>query len=137
MFLSTASIGVKVTVWLIGVLGLTTILTLRMSKLLNVDKKMWGRDRHVNRTHKMVELILNIGFAITTFTMTMNNVEFIFFLNISIGYAIMHFGIRAIFEKKYAENPKDYLYTLSEFLFLMSSFYVMTYLIFPEYIKFT
>lgn len=137
MFLSSASIGVKVTLWLIGVLGLTTILTLRMSKLLNVDKKMWVRDTHVNRTHKIVELVLNIGFAITTFTMTMNNVEFIFFLNVSIGYAILHFGIRAIFEKKYAENQKDYLYTLYEFVFLVSSFYVMTYLIFPEYIKFT
>lgn len=137
MFLSSASIGVKVTLWLIGVLGLTTILTLRMSKLLNVDKKMWVRDTHVNRTHKIVELVMNIGFAITTFLMTMNNVEFIVFLNVSIVYFIMFFGIRAIFEKKYAENPKDYLYTIYEFVFLVSSFYVMTYLIFPEYIKFT
>lgn len=124
----------KLTIWLVCVIAFMTMCNAFMRKVLGVKKKEFFSYNFVNDIHKKGEWIIRITFVIIYILIFALGTYNPFFIYAAIGFTISLSGFRAIIEKKYAENPKDYLFTLSELGFIVVIVLVMTLIVFPEYI---
>ncbi|ASK63841.1 hypothetical protein CFK37_17590 [Virgibacillus phasianinus] len=95
---------------------LLLVFDILMRKLLGVKKKKFFSHNHVNELHKKIDWILRIT-TILVFILA----QFLFypehFLLPYIIFTVLMVSIeivRAVMEWKFAENPKDYLFTLSQ-----------------------
>ncbi|MFX3675226.1 MAG: DUF4181 domain-containing protein [Paenisporosarcina sp.] len=136
MFLNSFSPGFegKIIIWLIGCLASMTIINAIMRKVLSVERKKFFSYNFINDSHKKGEWVIRISFTIILISIAVYDVFNPFYIFAAIGFGIFLSGFRVIFEKKYAENPKDYIYTLSEMGFAIVIILVMTLMVFPEYL---
>ncbi|WP_144511286.1 DUF4181 domain-containing protein [Bacillus sp. FJAT-22090] len=96
-----------------------------MAKVLKVEKRSLFSAKFVNKLHKKIEGILRITFLIIYIIFTMRQIESPeltnspwYFLSILMIYLVLDELVRAFMEWKYAINRKEYIYTLSELLFI-------------------
>ena len=127
---------VKIIIFLIGCFVSIMISNAVLRKVLNVEKRKFFSYNFVNDLHKKGEWIIRISFVlifVAIGTFEVYNSFTPYFIYALIAFGIILSGFRAIIEKKYAENPRDYLYTLSETGFAFIIIFVMIILVLPEY----
>ncbi|TMU85052.1 DUF4181 domain-containing protein [Bacillus sp. BHET2] len=116
----------KLMLLLIGFSTITFLFNRVMRKWLKVEKKKWFSYNHLNDTHMKMDWTLRISFVIVLvigffINVTRGPSESIWFLEtpfLVIVFVIISETVRAIMEKKYAENKNDYLFTISQLVFL-------------------
>lgn len=129
------SFWMKMTIWVISIIVLNLISSAILRKVLRVEKRKFFSYNFVNEIHKKGEWIIRISFIIIYTSIavySLVNPFKPFLIYAAIAFGILLSGYRAIIEKKYAENPKDYIFTLSETGFAFMIIFVMTLLVFPE-----
>ena len=103
-----------------------------MRKYLKVDKRKTFSYNHVNEKHKKIDwairIITIIAMIVLTFigTYKHNNEGlwgFVPSISIFVSIAITEM-VRVFMEWKYSANPKAYIFTLSQLLFLMVLFWI-------------
>lgn len=127
---------VKILIFIIGCFVSIMIINAVLRKVLNVERRKLFSYNFVNDLHKKGEWIIRISFVLIFTTISIYGVYNPFtpyFIYAAIAFGILLSGFRAIIEKKYAENPRDYLYTLSELGFAFIIIFVMMFIVFPEY----
>jgi undecaprenyl pyrophosphate phosphatase UppP len=100
-----------------------------MRKWLKVKKKKLFSYNHLNKKHKKVDWIIRITFVILIivggfYNAIQNPLERIWFLETHIvvfAFILASETVRAVMEKRYAENRNDYKYTLSQLGFISLS----------------
>jgi signal transduction histidine kinase len=100
-----------------------------MRKWLKVKKKKLFSYNHLNEKHKKVDWIIRTTFAILIivggfYNAIQNPLERIWFLETHIvmfAFILASETVRAVMEKRYAENRNDYKYTLSQLGFISLS----------------
>lgn len=97
-----------------------------IAKVLNVEKRRLFSSKSVNNLHKKIEGILRITFLIIYIVFIMRQFEAPelanspwYFLSVLMIYFVLDELVRAFMEWKYAINRKEYMYTLSELLFIV------------------
>lgn len=123
---------IKMTIWLVGIIVSIALFNAIMRKVLNVERRKFFSYNFVNDFHKKGEWILRISFIIIYIVIAANDAINPFFFYAIFAFAILLSGFRAIVEKKYAKNSKDYIFTLSELGFAMVIIFVLTLKVFPE-----
>lgn len=116
----------KIVLLIVAMFVLMFIFNRIMLKLLKVEKKKMFSYNHVNGLHKKNDWILRIAFIIVIIIFNMRQFESPelanspwYFLGVLIIYFVLDELVRAFMEWKYATNRKDYIYTLSEMLFMI------------------
>ncbi|MGP4082914.1 DUF4181 domain-containing protein [Pseudalkalibacillus sp. R45] len=97
-----------------------------MRRWLKVDKKTFSSLNPVNERHRKIDWVIRLGFIVIlifgAFTnVTRDPMDRIWFLETNIlvfGLIIVSESVRAIMEKRYAENKNDYMYTILQLIFL-------------------
>ncbi|MFD2681801.1 DUF4181 domain-containing protein [Bacillus seohaeanensis] len=100
-----------------------------MRKWFKVKKKKLSSYNHLNKKHKNVDWIIRITFVILIivggfYNAIQNPLERIWFLETHIvvfAFILASETVRAVMEKRYAENRNDYKYTLSQLGFISLS----------------
>ncbi|PFG12205.1 DUF4181 domain-containing protein [Bacillus sp. es.036] len=128
------------TFWVTVILVLSTFglglyyLKKALRKWLKVEKKSMFSYNHVNDTHRKLDWTIRISFMLLLISGLFINIERIpleplWYLQthiIMFGFIIVTETVRAIMEKRYAENKNDYLFTLFQLgvivVFLLSLF---------------
>ena len=127
---------VKIIIFILGCFVSIMISNAVLRKVLNVEKRKFFSYNFVNDLHKKGEWIIRISFVLIFTAIAIYGVYNPFtpyFIYAAIAFGIILSGFRAIIEKKYAENSRDYLYTLSELGFAFIIIFVMMFIVFPEY----
>ena len=127
---------VKIIIFILGCFVSIMISNAVLRKVLNVKKRKFFSYNFVNDLHKKGEWIIRISFVLIFTAISIYGVYNPFtpyFIYAAIAFGIILSGFRAIIEKKYAENSRDYLYTLSELGFAFIIIFVMMFIVFPEY----
>ncbi|MFJ7973973.1 DUF4181 domain-containing protein [Psychrobacillus sp. NPDC096389] len=116
----------KAILFFVSIFILMFIFNKIMTRVMKVEKKNIFSNRYVNDLHKKIGGILPIMFFIISIVFNMWQIEHSEFENISLyflGFVIIFFVldalVRAFMEWKYATNRMDYIYTLSEMLFMI------------------
>lgn len=116
----------KAILFVVSVFMLMFIFNKIMTKVLKLEKKNIFSNRYVNNLHKKIGGILSITFLVITIVFNMWQIEHPELVNISwyfLGALMIYFIldelVRSFMEWKYATNRKDYVYTLSEMLFMI------------------
>jgi len=90
-----------------------------LRKILGVEKKKSVKDRHFNNLHKKWDGIVSTGSGIGVLILALiiigldSSINMYLFLLIAI-ITMIPILVQIGFEKKYAENPNEYLFTLLE-----------------------
>lgn len=132
MFLFPEGFWVKMLIFIVVTIVSIILFNAMMRKLLNVEKRKFFSYNFVNDLHKKGEWTIRISFIIILIFIGIiyQNSLFISITLITLFISLTIF--RAIIEKKYAENPKAYLYTLSETGFALVSSLTMGYILFAR-----
>lgn len=132
MLLFPENFWVNMCIFLVVTVVSIVLFNALMRKLLKVEKRKFFSYNFVNELHKKGEWTIRISFIIILIVI---GIVFQNSLFISIGLLTLFVSLtifRAIIEKKYAENPKEYLYTLSETGFALVTSLSMGYILFAE-----
>lgn len=132
----------KILIFILVCIVPITIMNALIRKVLGVEKKkiFFSNNHFFNDFHRYGEWAIILVFLIINLSLTASVVnnssdsihQLIVFALLAAGISLAVF--RAIFEKIYAENPKDYLYTLSEMGVAIIIIVVSMRLLFPEYL---
>lgn len=131
-FLFPEDFWVKMLIFLVVTIVSIILFNAMMRNLLNVEKRKFFSYNFVNDLHKKGEWTIRISFLIILIVIGIGFQNSLF---ISIGLLTLFVSLaifRAIIEKKYAENPKAYIYTLAETGFALVSSLTMGYILFAE-----
>ena len=131
-FLLPEGFWVKMLIFLVVTVGSIVLFNAMMRKLLKVERRKFFSYNFVNNLHKKGEWTIRISFIIILIVI---GIVFQNSLFISIGLLTLFVSLtifRAIIEKKYVENPKEYLYTLSETGFALVTSLTVGYILFGE-----
>ncbi|MDJ0332259.1 MULTISPECIES: DUF4181 domain-containing protein [Planococcus] len=112
-------VGWRIFLFLLGVVSSIFLVNMLLRKILGVERKAFFSDTRVNDVHKKWDRILNglsavIVFIISLVAINYGPAAFFYVLLVSVLLGIIQLLVRLGFEKKHAENPNDYLYTLLE-----------------------
>lgn len=105
---------------------LSVVFNTVMRKYLKIEKRKAFSYDHVSEKHKKIDWIIRISFVIilitTHFFITRNLIESIWYLEtwvLLLVYIVVSEIVRAFMQWKYAENRKEYIFTISQLIFLL------------------
>lgn len=116
----------KFVLFLLGMAAILFLVNLFLRKVLGVEKRSFFKANYVNARHEKVEFYLNIAGAVGMVAAFIYGYEHgaLYPIYASVIVALIVTLYRAYMERKYAENPREYLFTLLEFpliiLFILS-----------------
>ena len=98
-----------------------------ISNWLKVDKKKFFSYDHVNEKHKKIDWTIRIVFIVSLLlgyfiNITRDPMEWFWFLEtwfLVIIYIVVTETVRAVMEWRYEENPKAYILTISQLVFVV------------------
>ncbi|MCM3393238.1 DUF4181 domain-containing protein [Cytobacillus oceanisediminis] len=112
--------------------ALIAVVKLCLRKTLNIEKekKEFFSYNHINKLHRKIDWSLRISSIITN----LNFLYLVLFQSFSIElwvfalviFVVLDYGIKAFFEWKYSQNPKQSILTISE-MFLLLIFIVIVF----------
>lgn len=114
-------VGWRIVLFLLGTVSSIFLVNLSLRKILGVERRKYFSSDHVNDLHKKWDRILSIGSGIVVFCLSFAVIEYgpvisLYVLAITAVIGTLQVVVRAGFEKKHADNPNDYLYTVLESL---------------------
>ncbi|SES07253.1 DUF4181 domain-containing protein [Psychrobacillus sp. OK032] len=120
-------IWVKLALFVLVVFVLSTIVKLLLRKLIKIEKekKSFFSYNHINDLHRKIDwairIISTIAFIVTNILIITREYSINLILITSFFYILLDYAVRAFFECKYSQNPKQYILTISEgVLFLLA-----------------
>ncbi|WP_399632675.1 DUF4181 domain-containing protein [Sporosarcina sp. SG10008] len=103
------------------------IVKLLLRKLLKIEKekKSFFSYNHINELHRKIDWAIRITSTIvlivTNTLVIIEGYSINLIIIAMIFYFVLDYTVRALFECKYSQNPKQYILTMSEgFIFLLS-----------------
>jgi len=110
---------IKLAIFVLIVFGVIAGVKLILRKVLKIEKekKPFFSYNHINGLHRKIDWGIRITTVITIITTNMLVVAENYpnyFLLIPIFLIGLDYPVRAFFERKYSNNPKQYILTLSE-----------------------
>ncbi|NRG48496.1 DUF4181 domain-containing protein, partial [Bacillus sp. CRN 9] len=96
------------------------------SKIFNIEreKRSFFSYNHINQLHKKIDWCIRISSAIviiiTQYFIIYQSHSIYVFLVTATLFAVLDYSIRALFEWKYSQNPKQSILTISEMLILIT-----------------
>lgn len=97
-----------------------------LSKIFNIEreKRSFFSYNHINQLHKKIDWCIRISSAIviiiTQYFIIYQSHSIYVFLVTATLFAVLDYSIRALFEWKYSQNPKQSILTISEMLILIT-----------------
>ncbi|MFJ5771576.1 DUF4181 domain-containing protein [Psychrobacillus sp. NPDC093180] len=123
-------VWIKIGLFVVSIFILMYIFNKIMTKVLKVDKKSMFSNRYVNDLHKKIGEIISITFLVIIIAFNMwkfENPELAnstwYFLGVIMIFFVLDALVRALMERKYATNRKEYIYTLCEMSFMIIIIY--------------
>ncbi|QBP42062.1 DUF4181 domain-containing protein [Paenisporosarcina antarctica] len=110
---------IKLALFVLIVFGLNMVVKLLLRKVLKIEKekKPFLSYNHINNLHKKIDWAMRITsvivIIITNMLVIVENYPN-YFLLLPIFIIGLDYPVRAFFERKYSQNPKQYILTLSE-----------------------
>ncbi|WP_017380545.1 DUF4181 domain-containing protein [Paenisporosarcina sp. TG-14] len=105
----------------------TTVVKHFLRKILNIEKekKEFFSYNHINKLHGKIDWVIRISSMLMIIIISSLSIyqqyPLSFFLIAMIIYIGIDYGVRAFFEWKYSQNPKQSILTISEMIVLMIS----------------
>ena len=116
---------IKVGIAFLILFAVIAVFNLGLRKLFKIerDKKDFFSYGHVNKLHQKVDWFIRIGSGLATivvfYFLLFDSLSISFFLAIMIGLLILDYTVRAAFQWKYSENPKQSILTMNEMTWLI------------------
>lgn len=110
----------KVGLGLIILYALTRLVKFFLKKLFNIEeeKREWFSYNYINKTHKKVDWFVRISTALVliaiSYLVIFEESSIIFYLVPVILLSVADYAVRAFFEWKYSDNPKQSILTIGE-----------------------
>ncbi len=133
-------VGWRLVLFLLGTVSSIFLMNGFLRQILGVERRKFFSTEHVNDLHKKWDRIVNIGAGIIVFILSMSLIGYgpvisLYVVVITAVIGALQVLIRAGFEKKYAENPNDYLYTILESLTGTVILITFGVSLFPEFVS--
>lgn len=125
MYGLSLSFGLKLLLLIVLFLLIIFLFNYIMSKTLKADRRKLFSDFHINEKHKMIDWTLRIITMVCLlliFPFNMDETKSYWFLQPWIILSLFLFVseiVRAVMERKYAENPNAYKLTLGQLIFVI------------------
>lgn len=128
------SLGWRFVIFIAGALLLTYLVDLFLRKLLGLEKRSHFKSNYVNDRHKKVAFYLRVGGAIALAPILSFSYDngLIYTALGFVAVGLVNTLYQAYMEKRYAENPKDALYTVLEFPLTIIPLLMMAAVIFTD-----
>lgn len=122
--------------FLIGSAVVIFILNIILRKILDVKRRKRFSYNYINEKHQKIDWSIRMVmvFAIVISAIFAFGALQIYMIFIFLLLSALQEIIRAVMEKKYAENPNDYLFTLIQFPIGIIVVFGLAYLAFPDII---
>lgn len=124
----------KFVLFLLGMFAILYLVNLFLSKVLGVEKRNIFKANYVNARHEKVEFYLNIagtgGLVAALFYGYEHGALYPIYVSVIVAFVVTIY--RAYMERKYAENPKEYIFTLLEFPLIILLILSFAAFLFPE-----
>ncbi|WML44674.1 DUF4181 domain-containing protein [Neobacillus sp. PS3-40] len=131
--------GVEPTFWLrlISLLAFVLLLLVSfntiMRKWLKIERKKFFSYNHVNEKHKKIDWTIRITTIVSILSGYVINImrdpiNWLWFLQpwfIIFIFIVVSETVRAVMERKYAENPNAYKLTISQIIFVLILFFTL------------
>ncbi|PKH12041.1 MULTISPECIES: DUF4181 domain-containing protein [Planomicrobium] len=107
----------KFVLFLLGMVAILFLVNLFLKKVLGVEKRNIFKANYVNARHEKVEFYLNIAGTVGMVAALIYGYEHgaLYPIYASVVAALIVTLYKAYMERKYAENPREYIFTLLEF----------------------
>lgn len=120
--------------FLIGSAVVIFLLNMLLRKMLGVGKRKRFSNNYVNEKHQRIDWTIRM---VMVFAIVITAIFAFYSIQIYMIFIFVIFGaiqetVRAVMEKKYAENPNDYLFTLIQFPLAIIVIFTLAYAAFPE-----
>lgn len=133
-------IGWRVILFILGVGASTFLVNSVLRGIFGVKRKPFFSKNEVYEGQKKWDRILNWISAVAAFSVPLLIFEYgaasLYVLLISIVIGTVQLIIRAAFQKKYAKNPHEYMYTLLESFTGTVIFIAFGISLFPEFLEY-
>jgi hypothetical protein len=122
---------IKIGIAFLLVFAVIVIFNVALRKLFKIktEKKDFFAYGHVNKLHQKFDWVIRIGSGIVIIVafsfVLFESLPFSVFLAIMIVLLILDYTVRAVFQWKYSENPKQSILTLNEMTWLIISVIVI------------
>ncbi|KAA0955387.1 DUF4181 domain-containing protein [Sporosarcina sp. ANT_H38] len=113
-------IWIKIAFFLLILFVLNTIVKLLLRKILKIEKekKPFFSYNHINELHGKIDWTIRITSMIALIVINSLIIIKDYSINLlliaSFFYIVVDYAVRAFFECKYSQNPKQYILTISE-----------------------
>ncbi|QHJ69855.1 DUF4181 domain-containing protein [Planococcus halotolerans] len=126
--------GLKMILFIGGMVAILFLVNLFLSKVLGVEKRSLMKANHVNDRHKKVEFYIGIAGAIGVGAAAIYGYgkSGLYPIYATVMVALISTLYRAYMERKYAENPREYIFTLLEFPLIILFILSLGSFLFPE-----
>lgn len=118
--------GLKMIIFIGGMFAILLLVNLFLRKVLGVEKRSFLKAGYVNDRHKKIEIYIGIAGVIGVGAAAIYGYgkSELYPIYATVIIALISTLYRVYMEKNYAENPREYLFTLLEFplsiLFILS-----------------
>lgn len=123
--ISILTFWVKLVLISIIVVSVDSLFKLYLKRVLKLDKvkRAYFFNHHVNNVHKKIDwsfrLVSTVILLILTYMMMYQDFSIHLFLGVAAIIGGVNLVIRAFFEWKYSENPKQALFTINDLVILI------------------
>lgn len=128
------NVGLKIMLFFVGMFLILFLVNLFLRKTMGVEKRNFLKANYVNDRHKKVEFYLGIAGAVGVAAAAIYGYgkSGLYPIYASVIFALISTLYRAYMEKKYAENPREFLFTLLEFPIIILLILSLVSFLFPE-----
>lgn len=126
--------GLKMVLFIGGMFAILFLVNLFLRKIVGVEKRSFLKAGYVNDRHKKVEILIGIAGAIGVGAAAIYGFgkSGMYPIYATVIVALISTLYRAYMERKYAENPREYLFTLLEFPLIILFILSLGSFLFPE-----
>lgn len=116
----------KIGLGLVILFALISLVKFSLRKIFKIEKEKrdWFSYNHINKTHQKVDwfmrILTMIGLIILSYLVIFKEYSIIFYLVPLILLMAVDYAVRAFFEWKYSDNPKQSILTIGEMVVFVS-----------------
>ncbi|MCH4825371.1 DUF4181 domain-containing protein [Planococcus halocryophilus] len=117
--------GLKIALFLVVLFGGMWLVKWLLRKSFNIEKEenAWFSYNHVNYLHKKIDRGLRITTMLVMFVVLylvfFKGYSFAFYIFIWVAFMFVESSVKAFFQWKYSDQPKQWILTMGEIIFLV------------------
>ncbi len=115
----------KFFLFMVSVFGVIWFVKWILRKTLEIEKEKinWFSYNHINNLHKKIDwtirILTMIGTIFAIYLVFFKEYPIALYLIVWVAFMVIDYSIRAFFEWKYTDNPKQWILTMSEIAILV------------------